>query len=100
VIVRWRVFVGLWGDPEAVTHLDQEWFSYSAARAVLTERLERWANDSCEACVAAAAGDLRWLADLPYHGEFVGQVEGDDYLLIRSDRRSIDDLWGVRRSLT
>jgi diadenosine tetraphosphatase ApaH/serine/threonine PP2A family protein phosphatase len=93
----WRLFIGMWddGDPDWA-HLNETTEDYNQARAALIERYIRWRSDSCSDCVAAAAGDEEWLAELPAEAEFVGEVDGEDYLLIRAERHSTRDLWDER----
>ena len=90
----WRVFIGMWedGEPEWA-HLNQTFGNYCDARAVLDHRLARWATDSCEDCVRQAASEHARLLALPEGAEFAGEVEGEDYLLIRANRLGVDDLW-------
>lgn len=95
---NWRVFIGLWDDPEVVTHLDELHEDWAAARDQLDTRLARWATDSCEDCVRTAAGELGLLRAAAPGQEFVGEVEGEDYLLIDSGREEIRGLWDTRLS--
>ena len=96
-MTAWRVFVGMWddGDPD-LTLVNQTFDDYTEAREALAARYERWRSDSCEDCVRTAAEDEAWLNSLPDQAEFVGNVEGDDHLLIRADRIVLDELWDAR----
>lgn len=88
----WRVFIGLWDDPEAVTHLDITGIGWEEGRAVLDARFVGWRTDSCPDCVAQAGAEHSRLRSLPSGREFAGEVEGEQYLLIRADRVDEEDL--------
>jgi hypothetical protein len=95
---QWRFYVGQWedGGPGDWTHEDQTVDTWQQGHDLMHARLQHWAADGCKDCREQAAQDSAYLATLSPGEEFVGNVEGEDYLLIRADRGDIDDLWAQR----
>jgi hypothetical protein len=83
-----RVFIGDWNEEEGPdwVHVDQI-MSWADAHAFMVARFERWLLDDCQPCVEYAASQLPALKALAPGSEFVGDVEGEDYLIMRNEDR-------------
>ena len=85
-VISWRVFIGWWdGDEPEYTYEDKTFSDYAQAASYLLFKLGRWRTDTCPVCVDQAASEYESLANNEFGTEWFGEVEGDDYVLVKVD---------------
>ena len=77
----WRVFVGVDIEDPEWTIIDRTFATWDAARLFLLALFVRWAADDCDYCARHAMEQLPEVAELAPGQSWVGEVEGDDYVL-------------------
>jgi hypothetical protein len=80
----WRVVVAPWdgGDPDWIL-VDRTFASWESARLFLLALVVRWAGDECDYCAGHAVEQVPSLVAAAPGSEWSGEVEGDNYLLMR-----------------
>lgn len=79
--LTWRVarsYLGdLWNESEPTT--------WEQAHADMVKRFERWTHDDCPPCARNATEQLPTLKALTPNTEWIGDLEGDDYVIIHTN---------------
>lgn len=81
---EWRVFIGWWDDGEPDAAFVDQRMTWADAHKFMVDRFERWLDDDCPPCVENARNQLPALRALEPGTEWVGEVEGDDYLITQN----------------
>jgi hypothetical protein len=82
--IPWRAFAGRWErvNPDWA-HLDRRGLTWAAARDALLSYLARYETDECADCRRAGIETSDELRQLSSSTEWRGEVDGEDYLLVK-----------------
>jgi hypothetical protein len=82
--MTWRGFIGadLEPNPDWVHH-DHIFSEWHDAWHWMIGMLKAWENDDCADCREDAEGELGSLLNQPDDTEWIGEVEGDTYAIVR-----------------